>query len=200
MWASFCGWGGDLSQVTSLPLFLVRCFLVLLRFSCPPPAADAPSWGQLPARGGGCCCCRTEQRNRLSGGLIKLPVQSFPLNFATVIKWKSELSDLTEFYCSLFFWASFQNPFEKLREKSFFFLERSSKLLSKLLELFKIKCCRTKNDSVNQILFFLPQLGRNNMLASVREEFLFFWRAGKRWLIKVGCGRVSCIASFCFLP
>lgn len=137
----------------------------------------------------------------LSGGLIKLPVQSFPLNFATVIKWKSELSDLTEFYCSLFFWASFQNPFEKLWEKPFFFfLERSSKLLSKLLELFKIKCCRTKNDSVNQILFFLPQLGRNNMLASVREEFLFFWRAGKRWLIKVGCGRVSCIASFCFLP
>lgn len=61
----------------------------------------------------------------------KLFVQSFPLNFATVIKWKSELSDLTEFYCSLFFWASFQNPFEKLWEKPFFFFFREKLKTSK---------------------------------------------------------------------
>lgn len=43
MWASFCGWGGDLSQVTSFATFPSVLFLGAAQVLLPPPAADAPS-------------------------------------------------------------------------------------------------------------------------------------------------------------
>lgn len=93
---------------------------------------------------------------------------------------------------------SFEHVFKILLrsyERSHFYSERSFKLVSKLLELFKIKCCRMKKDSVMQILFFLP---RNNVLACVREEFFFSWRAGNRWLIRKAVEELVTLLTFAF--
>lgn len=83
---------------------------------CCSDSPALPLQQMLPAKGS---CQLTE-----AGLSSKTLVYSFPLNFAAVIKWKSELSGRTEFYCSLYLSSSFQNPLEKFCEKSFLFREK----------------------------------------------------------------------------
>lgn len=150
VWTSFCGWGGDASWVTSFATFLSVLCLGAAQILPLPLQQMLPAEGSCQLIEAAAAAAGLSSKTR-SGHLIMLLVHSSPLNCAAVIKWEKWVVR-TEFYIALFSFEQILKILLRISVRSHFYSERNLKLLSELLDLFEIKCCRAKKDSSDPFL------------------------------------------------